>query len=87
MDQPEYSQSALWRRSTYPDYPEIPIYDRTFIHTPTLEKLRGKFLISYALCAGNPPSDPGFEWKIELPSYPGSIPMVLGKLKRPDASP
>jgi hypothetical protein len=52
------------------------------IHTPAIEDVRKKLLISYALSAGNPPPDPGFEWKIELPPFPGSVPTVLGKLKR-----
>jgi hypothetical protein len=82
MDEPEFWQAGLWRRSIYPDNPVIQVYDPTLIHTPTMENVRKKLLISYALCAGNPPPDPGFEWKIELPAFPGSVPIVLGKLKR-----
>jgi|HubBroStandDraft_1064217.scaffolds.fasta_scaffold00236_7 hypothetical protein len=82
MDQPEFWQAGLWRRSLYPDNPVIQVYDPTLVHTSNMENLRDKLLISYALCAGNPPPDPGFEWKIELPSFPGSVPIVLGKLKR-----
>jgi len=82
MHQPEFWQAGLWRRSLYPDNPVILIYDPTLVHTPNIENQRSKLLIAYALCAGNPPPDPGFEWKMELPSYPGSIPLVLGKLKR-----
>jgi hypothetical protein len=81
MDKPEFWQAGLWRRSLYPDNPVIQIYDPTLVHTPKMESLRNKLLISYALCAGDPPPDPGFEWKIELPSFPGSVPIVLGKLK------
>jgi hypothetical protein len=82
MDKPEYWLAGLWRRAIYPDYPVILVYDPALVHTPDMEALRNKLLISYALCVGNPPPDPGFEWKIELPSFPGSFPTVLGKLKR-----
>jgi hypothetical protein len=82
MDQPESWQAGLWRRSIYPDNPVILIYDPRLVHTPKMETLRNVRGVSYALCAGNPPPDPGFEWKIELPSYAGSVPMVLGKLTR-----
>ncbi len=82
MDQPEFLQAGLWRRSIYPDNPVIQMYDPTLVHTPKMEDLRNKLLISYALCAGNPPPDPGFEWKVELPPYPGTVPLVLGKMKR-----
>ena len=86
MDQPEYWQAGLWRRSLYPDNPVIQVFDPSQIHTPQMEGARHKFHISYALAAGNPPPDPGFEWKIELPAFPGSVSLVLGKLKAQNGS-
>jgi len=82
MDQPDYWQVGLWQRSIYPDNPVFLIYDPALVHAPSTENLRTKHLIAYALCAGNPPPDAGYEWKVELPSYPASIPIVVGKLKR-----
>lgn len=86
MDHPEYWQAGLWRRSLYPDNPIILVYDPALIHTQEYENLRKKLLISYVLSAGNPPSDPGLEWKVALPDYPGSIPLLVGKLKSSDVS-
>ena len=50
------------------------------------KNVRKKLLISYVLSAGNPPPDPGLESKVALPDYPGSIPMLVGKLKPSDVS-
>jgi len=86
MDQPEYRQAGLWRRSLYPDNPIILVYNPDLIHTQEYKSLRNKLLITYVLSAGNPPADPGLEWKVALPTYPGSIPLLVGKLRPSDVS-
>jgi hypothetical protein len=86
MDRPEYYVMGLWRRALYPDYSVIPVYDAALVQTTEYQDLANKLRISYVLCAGNPPPDPDLEWKTVLPSFPGSIPIVVGKRRNSNAS-
>ncbi len=81
MDQPEGWQFGLWQRSLYPDYVVLAVAGLTQLNTDESRKIRRDKGIDFALSAGNPPLDPGFDSPLLLPAYPGGIPVVLGRLQ------
>jgi hypothetical protein len=71
---PEYWFSRLWQRALYPRNETIvvqPPWDAARVR-----ELKAKYHARFAISAGDPPSDPGFLWKMELappPLGPGSV--------------
>lgn len=80
LDQSEAWQVGLWQRSLYPDYLVIPVHGLAELDTVPFRQLRAEKGVVFSLAAGNPPPDPGFQWKRVLGAYPNSIPTVLGRL-------
>lgn len=66
---PEYWQSRLWQRALYPRNEAIVVQPPW--GPELLRQLRAKYRVRYALSAGNPPSDPGYLWSIDLGRLPG----------------
>ncbi|HKF45277.1 MAG TPA: hypothetical protein VKG01_19450 [Thermoanaerobaculia bacterium] len=72
--------SRLWQRAFYPT--RLVIFEREkspvvldlpadLPRPPKLEDLRKAYGIRYAISAGNPPLDPGFASREEIPPVPG----------------
>ena len=80
MDVPEAWQLGLWQRSLYPDYFVRPIYGSAQLQRTDHQRFREKKGVEYAISAGSPPINPGFQWQVALPAYPNGVPLVLGKL-------
>ena len=81
MDQPEGWQFGLWQRSLYPDYVLLPVTGTAELNADGFRKVRLDKGINFALSAGNPPLNPGFDSPVSLSAYPNGIPVVLGKLR------
>ena len=79
-DKPEAWQLGLWQRSLYPDYVVIPVGSSAQFDTPAYRSARARYLVRYAIAAGNPPPAVRFDWETELPTYPNGIRCVLGRL-------
>ncbi len=80
-DQPEAWQFGLWQRSLYPDYVLLGVTGVAQLNANEFRKIRLDEHIDFALSAGNPPLNPGFDSPVLLPAYPNGIPEVLGKLQ------
>jgi hypothetical protein len=81
MDQPEAWQFGLWQRSLYPDYILLAVTGLAQLNEDGFREIRRDKHIDFALSAGNPPLNPGFDSPVVLPAYPNGIPVVLGKLQ------
>jgi hypothetical protein len=81
MDTSEGWQVGLWQRSLYPDYVVLPVTVTAESRRDEARVLRERNQIDYALSAGRPPLDVGFDWQVLLPGYPNGIPIILGKLQ------
>jgi len=80
-DQPEGWQFGLWQRSLYPDYVVLPVTGTAELNGDRYRNVRLDRSIDFALSAGNPPLNPGFDSPVSLPAYPNGIPLVLGRLR------
>jgi hypothetical protein len=74
-DSPEDWRAGLWERSLYPRYTVVRIAGGA-------ERLPDNREVRYAISAGAPPPDPGFECQTPLPPYPNGLPSILGRLRR-----
>ncbi len=74
-------QRGLWQRTLYPDYPVVTAFGVNDLTSPRILKRRHDDNINYVVSAGDPPPNPGFEWRMDLPLYVNGIPMILGRLK------
>jgi hypothetical protein len=81
MDQPEGWQFGLWQRSLYPDYVLLAVTGVAQLNADEFRKVRLDKGIHFALSAGSPPLNPGFDSPVSLPAYPGGIRIILGKLQ------
>ena len=71
--------SRLWQRAFYPTRLVIFENEKSAValdlpsppRPPSLEELRESYGIRYAISAGNPPADPGFASREEIPRIPG----------------
>jgi hypothetical protein len=73
--------SGLWQRALYPQHVYVVVSADGSLD-PAAREVRSRFAVGYALAAGNPPPDPGFEWKLSLPALPGYPPVYeFGKLR------
>jgi hypothetical protein len=70
---PEYWYSRLWQRALYPRNDAILVYPPW--NQARLQELRRKYGARFAISAGDPPSDPGYLWKIDL----GPLPLGPGR--------
>ena len=70
---------GLWQRSLYPDYIVLPVQNFARREAEESRKLRTKDKVEYSISVGNPPANPGFQWRVELPAYPNALPAVLGR--------
>jgi len=80
MDVPEAWQLGLWQRSLYPAYIVQPAHGAAQLKEARRQALRDGKKVDFAISAGNPPLNPGFQWQAALPPYPNGIPATLGKL-------
>lgn len=81
MGQQEGWQFGLWQRSLYPDYVVLPVIGLANLNADQSGKIRAEKHIDFALSAGDPPLNPGFDSPVSLPPYPNGIPVILGKLR------
>ena len=81
MDQQQAWQFGLWQRSLYPDYVVLPVIGLANTHADEFRRVRADKHIEFALSAGAPPLNPGFDSPVPLPPYPDGIPVILGKLR------
>ncbi|HEY2014540.1 MAG TPA: hypothetical protein VGH38_13610, partial [Bryobacteraceae bacterium] len=78
-DQPETWQFGLWKRSLYPDYLLIAVAGTALLTSPQFAELRYRYQIRYVLLAGISLS--GVRNRLQLPDYPGGIPIALAELE------
>jgi hypothetical protein len=79
QEPPDVWFSRLWQRALYPR--RVLLFDTeprasNQPRVQALEASRAAYSIRYAISAGNPPRDPGFLSRVELPPIPG-YPYVL----------
>ncbi len=60
--------SRLWQRALYPDHKTIVVQPWNM---PRLAEFRAKYATRFAISAGNPPLDPGYQWMVDLGPVPG----------------
>jgi hypothetical protein len=77
--EPEYWYSRLWQRALYPRNEVIVVEPP--LSAEVVRTLRDRYGVRFAISAGNPPSDPGFLWAVDLGPLPlGSAHNLLGEL-------
>ena len=83
MEQDEAWQIGLWQRSLYPDYLLLSEKSLAQMSSAAVQKLRSTKAFEYVLSQGARPLRAGLIEIRVLNPYPGSIPIILGRLPPP----
>jgi len=76
---PEFWYSRLWQRALYPRNEVVVLQPP--VARQTLRELRVRYGARFAVSAGDPPTDPGFLWRVDVGRAAGTGETWVGELR------